>query len=409
MIAELRQDFNRRYTDAAYQSMLADINEVTRTKLSIRVAETPVFLPHAMVQQMIDAGAEMTRQLVQDREYLRAAAATIPPAFRVAQQDAHPHFMTADFGLIHTGSGEWAGDLSALEPRLVELQAFPSVYGYQAILSEAYRRHFLIPDEVQSYPAGLDEAAYWRLMQATVVAGHDPENVILMEVDPENQKTVPDFHVHEDRLGIRSVDVRAVRRRGNGLFYDRDGVETPVKRIYNRAIADEMVRKGVYPGFDLTVDTNVEWAGNPNWYFLISKFALPHLQHRFVPPAVFLSDSLNGKGKDRLPEDRTQWVLKPLFSFAGKGIEFGPSDDLLRSIPEHEREHYLLQQRMHFEPTVETPFGRTQVEVRIMYVWPDGGELQAVQTLTRLGRGMMMGVDHNRNQQWVGGSAGFIR
>jgi len=57
---------------------------------------------------------------------------------------------------------------------------------------------------------------------------------------------------------------------------------------------------------------------------------------------------------------------------------------------------------------IETPHGPTQAEVRIMYLWPDGGKLEPVISLVRLGRGLMMGVDHNRNQLWVGGSAALF-
>lgn len=409
MIRALRSDFNRRYTDVAYQALLRDMDELTGTHLKIRIAETPVFLPAGMVQQMAEAGREMTLQLLKNDAYLQAAAATIPPAYRVAAPSAHPHFMTVDFGLVHTGDGAWRGDPATLEPRLVELQAFPSVYGYQAELGTGYRRHFDLAPDVSEFPNGLNERTYWQRLREVIVGKHAPEHVVLMEVAPEEQKTLPDFRIHEQHLGIRTVDVRAVRQRGRELYYDRDGVETPVKRIYNRAIVDEMQRTSIHPGFDLTADLDVEWAGNPNWYFLISKFALPYLQHRFVPPAVFLSDWTEGGGRDRLPEDRSQWVLKPLFSFAGKGIEFAPSEETLAAIPVEQRAHYLLQQRVAFTPTVDTPHGMTQVEVRILYVWPDGGELEAVQTLTRLGRGAMMGVDHNRDLDWVGGSAGLVR
>ncbi len=408
MIAALRQDFNRRYTHDKYQALLREANLVTRTELSIRVAETPVFLPGSLVQQMVEAGAAMTHQLVNDREYLREAAANIPAKFRVAHQDTHPNFMTVDFGLVHTGEGPWKGDPATLSPRLVELQAFPSVYGYQSELSKLYRRHFEMDAVLESYLGGLDETDYWEAMRETIVGEHAPENVVLLEVTPEQQKTVPDFHIHEDRLGIRMVDICAVRQRGRKLFYDRDGVETPITRIYNRAIADEMIRKNITPGFDMADDFDVEWAGNPNWYFLISKYSLPYLRHPFAPPAVFLDEWMRGEGRDRLSANRNDWVLKPLFSFAGKGIEFAPSDDLLAKIPADERRGYLLQQRMQFEPTVSTPCGMTQAEIRIMYLWPQGGSLQPVNTLVRLGRGKMMGVDHNKNQDWVGGSAGLV-
>jgi hypothetical protein len=124
-----------------------------------------------------------------------------------------------------------------------------------------------------------------------------------------------------------------------------------------------------------------------------------------VPAAVFLDDWLAGKGRERLPDDRTQWVLKPLYSFAGKGIEFGPSDDELSAIPVGERHNYLLQERVQFEPVIQTPEGMTQAEIRILYAWPDGGEMTPLTSLVRMGRGLMMGVDHNRDRTWVGGSA----
>ena len=400
MIPSLRQDFNRRFTDEKYARLRRNLDRRTRTTINLRVAETPVFLTAAMVQEMADAGAAMTHQLVADTEYLRMADETIPQAFRVAHCDAHPNFMTADFALVREPDG-------TLIPRLVELQAFPSVYGYQAVLGEEYVRCFDLDPSLEML-VGMDDAQYWEALRRVIVGNHPPENVILLEVTPNKQKTLPDFHLHEDRLGIRAVDISAVRQEGHRLLYERDGVWTPIERIYNRAIADEMIRKGVVPGFDLTADLDVEWAGHPNWYFKISKFSLPFLRHPAVPPSVFLDDWMRGGGRDRLPEDRADWILKPLFSFAGKGIEFAPGDELLHSIPVAQRGGYLLQQRMDFASTVETPFGLTQAEIRIMYLWPDGGTLQAVNTLTRLGRGRMMGVDHNRDQFWVGGSAGLI-
>ncbi len=45
-----------------------------------------------------------------------------------------------------------------------------------------------------------------------------PENVVLMEVEPETQKTLPDFHVYEDRLGIATVDIAKLKKEGNRLL-----------------------------------------------------------------------------------------------------------------------------------------------------------------------------------------------
>jgi hypothetical protein len=199
-----------------------------------------------------------------------------------------------------------------------------------------------------------------------------------------------------------------VRKEGRRLLYERDGRWVPIERIFNRAIADELERKAIELPFDYREELDVEWAGHPNWYFRISKFSLPFLRHSSVPKAVFLDEWFAGAGRDALPRERDRVILKPLYSFAGLGIQFGPTDAALQSIPERERRNYLLQERISFDSIIETPYGATRAEIRILYVWPEGGELEAVMSLIRMGRGLMMGVDQNRDQQWVGGSAGFF-
>ncbi len=275
---------------------------------------------------------------------------------------------------------------------------------------------------LEVFLSGLDEASYWQLLARTIVARHDPENVVLTELDPLHQKTLPDFQITARRLGIAVVDIRALVPSGNRLHYrDTTGRLVPIHRIYNRAIADELIAKRIQLPFNLEHDWDVEWAGHPNWYFLISKFSIPWLSSPVVPPAVFLSDFLEGPGKARLaaagvplPQNSgpntvyDQLLLKPLFSFAGKGIEFDPTQELLESINPATGSDFLLQQRMKFEPTIETPYGLTQAEIRILYAWPDGAELTPALSLVRLGRGKMMGVDHNRDLRWVGASAAFF-
>ena len=309
--------------------------------------------------------------------------------------------MTVDFGLVRGADGR-------LEPKLVELQAFPSIFGYQDLLAAEYRRVYGLDEELETRLGRVTEAGYWDLLRETILGNHAPENVVLTEVEPDEQKTLPDFHVYEDRLGIATVDIARVKQDGRKLLYEKNGRWVPIERIYNRAIVDEMERKGVVPGFDYRDDLDVEWAGQPNWYFRVSKFSLPYLKHKSVPAAVFLDDWFAGRGRDRLPEDRENLLLKPLYSFAGKGIQFSPTDADLGAIKEQDRSLYLLQERVRFEPVIETPFGMTQAEVRIMYLWPNGrDEMTPVQSLVRLGRGLMMGVDHNRTQEWIGGSAAF--
>ena len=279
------------------------------------------------MQQIADTGAELTHQLLGNAAFLKASEDAVPERFRVPHCPAHPHFMTADFGLVREDDG-------SLAPRLVELQAFPSIFGLQAVLFESYARTFNLAPNLERFLSGLDDASYWTLLRSVIVGNHAPENVVLLEIEPEAQKTLPDFHVHEDRLGIRTVDIAKLKREGRRLFYRNGTRDVPIERIYNRAIVDELERKGITLPFDYRDDLDVEWAGHPNWYFRISKFAIPWLHHPAVPPAVFLNDWYDGKGRGLLAEDREQWVFKPLYSFAGKGVQFAPTDAELTAIPD---------------------------------------------------------------------------
>jgi hypothetical protein len=420
LIPELRSQFNNRFTPERYASLLATVEARCGMRVEYRIAETPVFLPLTLLEEMAAEGADLTRSLIGNPDYLAAARKAIPAGYDVAGETAHPHFLTADFALVRNAAGE-------LVPRLVEIQAFPSVYGYQDELSSAYRDAFDLPSALGSFLGGLDEAGYWALMARTVLGKHDPANVVLTELDPKNQKTLPDFAVTARHLGIAVVDIRSLEAVGNKLHY-RDGAGrlVPIHRIYNRAIADELMAHGVRLPFDLAHAWDVEWAGHPNWYFLISKFSIPWLSrpnagHPVVPPAVFVDEFLDGSGRTELAAAGValpgqvgpdtvygELLLKPLFSFAGKGIQFDPTQAQLEAIPAGKRGEFLLQRRMRFEPTIETPRGLTQAEIRILYLWPDGGNLTPAISLVRLGRGKMMGVDHNRNQEWVGASAAFF-
>jgi hypothetical protein len=401
MLEPYRSDFNARFTAEKYAELLRRLDQRTGTHIDFRIAETPCFFPNNLMEEMVQAGIELTHQLVDNPEYMRLSAAAIPVEFRVPNEDAHPHFMTVDFGLVRDATG-------ALKPKLVEMQAFPSIFGYQPLLAREYIDVFGLDPSLEYFFGGMDESRYWSLMREVIVAGHDPENVVLAEVDPGAQKTLPDFLMHEQHLGIRTVDVRELVKQGNKLYYRGDGNLVPIDRIYNRVIVDELERKGIKLPFDYRDELDVEWAGHPNWYFRVSKFSIPHLDHPAVPAAVFLDDWYESHGRDRLPAERENWVFKPLYSFAGKGIQFAPTDVDLDAIPAAQRHDYLLQERVRFEPVIATPEGLTQAEIRILYVWPDAGAMVPMTSLVRMGRGLMMGVDHNRDRSWVGGSAGLF-
>ena len=393
MIPELRRSFNETFTPERYRAFVSDLERRCGADVHFRVSETPCFFPRALMERLAATGIQLIDQLMTSAEYRRASDATIPPGFNAPGEGEHPLFVQADFGLVRQADG-------SVEPKLVELQAFPSLYGFQRAFAEQYRKSWAVPDDLGVFLGGLDDLSYDTLLKKAIVGDHDPEQVVLMEIDPTHQKTRPDFTETEGRWGVRAIDITAIVRKGRTLLYPRDGMLVPIRRIYNRTIVDELVRRRVTPPFDYREDLDVEWAGHPNWYFRISKFSLPWLKHPAVPRSWFLDRV------EQVPADRENFVLKPLYSFAGSGVVFEPTDADLAAIPPDRRHEYVLQERIRFTPVIDTPHGPTQVEIRIMYVWLD--RLTPVLPLLRMGRGKMMGVDHNRNLEWVGASAALI-
>ena len=406
MIPSLRKQFNDSFTPEKYQTFLRRIDDACGTHVQFPLSETPCFFRKALLERMAEDGKELIRQLVENPEYRARSDASIPAEFRVANEPAQPLFVQVDFGLVRDASGE-------LQPKLVELQAFPSLYAYQVTLAQSYIDVYGLDRAsgfgfqaaasgdagLQFFLSGLDANSYRELLRRAIVGNHDPENVILMEIHPQEQKTLPDFLLTEKMLGVRTVDIEAIKKQGSQLYYERNGNQVLIRRIYNRTIVDELQRKQVKLGFDWRDDLDVEWAGHPNWYFRISKFSIPYLRHESVPKTWFL-DRL-----ERIPDDLQNYALKPLYSFAGLGVVIAPKKEDIEAIPAEKRAEYILQERLNFEPVIETPFGGTKAEVRVMYVWQE--ELKAVLTIIRMGRGLMMGVDHNKNMEWVGASAGL--
>ena len=393
MIPALRERFNREFTPEKYRAFLAALDAACGTHVKFRVCETPCFFPRALVSRLADAGREMIHYLVEDLAYRQASRGAIPSEFDVPNEAPRPLFIQADFGLVRASSGE-------IEPRLVEIQAFPSLYSYQTLLLDGYRQSYGLDPALGAYVDFPDAESYLRVLRRAIVGDHDPQNVVLLEIQPLEQKTLPDFTATEKLLGVHPVCITEVIKEGRRLFYERDGQRIPIHRIYNRVIVDELVRKKLALPFSFRDDLEVEWAGHPNWFFRISKFSVPYLHHPFVPRAWFLHRL------PHWPQRLENYVLKPLFSFAGLGVIVGPTAADLDAILAESRGEYLLQERVRFEPVIATPHGATQAELRMMFIWLE--ELQAGPVIVRMGRGKMMGVDHNRELEWVGASAAFL-
>jgi hypothetical protein len=390
MVPDIRRAYNAAFTEERYEEMLRDLERDAGVPPGFRISETPIFLSEALTRELIEASHEVLA-IVTSEEYLKQAGRAVPPELAVSGDEGHTVFFQVDFAIVR-------GEDGALTPRLIELQGFPSLYGFQWLLEKEFRSHFpAVPDDWSPYFGGLTAETYPAVLRDVIVADCDPENVVLLEIEPEKQKTRIDFAVTEQLTGIRTVCATEVTERGGRLFYKNDGREIPIRRVYNRVIFDEVERKGLDLSHIFRRELDVEWVGHPNWYLKISKFSLPFIRSRYCPPTSFVSDL------QELPDDLESYVLKPLFSFAGLGVEMGPSPERLRSLKDPE--NFILQKKVEYAPVFETPDDPAKAEVRMMFVWKDRPRL--VNNLVRMSKGKMMGVDFNKAKTWVGASLAY--
>ncbi len=395
MIPHLRAWYNEAFSEKKYEHFLQRLDYRLRSKIGFRISETPCFVPRSVQRECEEAAIALTLQ-AHDPEYLKLSDATLRPDHTVGNQPPRATFITVDFAMT-------PGEDGSIKPQLIEMQGFPSLMGFQLNFAELVQEHFEIPTELTYINGGHTRSQYVEILHRAIVADEDPQNVVLLEIDPWEQKTSPDFYAIHDLLGIDIVNIREVKKIGRVLHYEKDGRLVPIRRIFNRAIVDELERTGVEIPFNWNDDLDVSWAGHPNWYFRISKFALPYLDHPTVPKTTFLDRV------DPLPDDLENYVLKPLYSFAGVGVIVGPTREEIEAIPMERRGGYILQERISYLDAIQTPVGGTKAEIRFMLVWLPGEDLpRAVSGLVRTGRGKMMGVDYNKNLTWIGAGCNFF-
>ncbi len=401
MIQSARHLFNQTFTPERYQILLNQIETDFPGQLGFRVAETPVFVPKVLTDKLLEASSDIIDVITRD-DFRTLTEAAIPDEQRVPNEradgrDSHANFLVIDFAVCRDAQGE-------LTPQLIEMQGFPSLNGFQPYLASQFRAHYPIPDHLSYLFTVGTEEEYNEAMRSLIVGDADPDEVILLELFPEEQKTRIDFSLTEKMLGISTVNLTDVRKEGRNLFYEKDGQRQRIRRIYNRIILDDLRNfPDLQTDFTLTDDVDVEWVGHPNWFFRISKYALPLLKSPYVPVSHRLSELT------RIPDDLDEYVLKPLFSFAGSGVNIHVTQADIDAIPDGERSGYLLQKKVQYEPVIESPDGLVKCEIRMMFIWPDNDQRPTLITnLARLSRGEMIGVNFNKDKDWVGGSVGFF-
>ena len=394
MIKELREKYNREFTQEKYDAFLQDINSVYKP-IDFKISETPIFIPAELRDELLNACYDIIDFLKSDK-YKEISKNAIPPGLEVPNQGEHAELLAIDFGITKTPEGK-------LLPQLIELQGFASLFCYQELLNIKIREHFDISDDLTHFFSGLNHETYLQKLRETLIGDENPENVILLEIEPEKQKTAIDFWATEDWLGIRPVCITKITKEGKKLYYDRDGKKTEIKRIYNRVIYDELKnRTDIKYNFKISEELDVKWIAHPNWFFKISKYILPYIKSKYAPECIFLSEL------KEIPADLENYVLKPLFSFAGVGVIFDVKKEGIENVKGADRENFVLQKKITYAPLVETMDEPAKAELRILFLWNEGQEPIPVINLVRMGKGKMMGVDFNKGKTWVGSSIGYF-
>ena len=395
MVSAIRSAFNADFTDKKYQDFLDHIHALYSHEPPFRIAETPIFIDKSFTEKIFEACQDISDTICRP-DYKALTEGALTDEYRVPNEDDHTLFLQMDFGVCEGENGE-------LEPKLIEIQGFPSLYFYQHIAANAYRKFFNISDNYTHLFNGLTKEGYLDLLRNAIVKDHNPKNVVLLEIEPDNQVTRIDFLGASRHLGIKTLCISDLKVEGRDVYYlDDSGKKVGVERIFNRVIFDELVgRKDLPREFMFTDEYNIDWAGHPNWFFRISKYTMPLLNSKYVPKCYFL-DKL-----DKIPDDLENYVLKPLYSFSGSGVIFNVTQAHIDNIKNPE--NYILQEKVTYSPVIQTLDVPSKCELRMLMLWDEHDEKpRIVNNLARLSKGDMVGVRYNKDRTWVGGSVGFF-
>ncbi len=396
MIQEMRHWFNAAFTTEKYDIYLANLNAKHIDAIEFRIAETPIFIDKAFTNKVLEACESIVDVIVQPNFYALTKNA-VPPQVKVPNGTKFSNFIAFDFGICENSDGE-------LEPQLIEMQGFPTMFAFQIWQEEVATKCWNIPANFSPYLNGFDKTSYQQLLKNIILGNHAVENVVLLELYPHQQKTRIDFYCTEDYVGIKTVGLTELIQEGKQLFYINNGVKTLVTRIYNRIIFDDLQQQTQNiqdKGQLLLEELDVEWVPHPNWFYKISKYTLPFIKHKYVPETNFLDEI------KEIPADLQNYVLKPLFSFAGQGVVIDVTpEDIAKVIEPH---NWILQKKVKYADVIVTPNEPAKAEIRIFYFWKDGEPRPiATNNLARLSKGKMIGVRYNADKDWVGGTLAYF-
>jgi hypothetical protein len=395
MIQSFRKQFNEAFSETKYQEYLSYINELYPNSLDFRIAETPVFLPTAFKNQLLEVGDYVCSQIIA-ADFTSKTEKSLRNTSITPNEIGLPECIVMDFAIAHNDQNE-------IVPALIELQGFPSLFAFEVLQDEALRNSYTIPENVTPYLNGYNKEKYLRHL-STIINGKQGEHTVLLELYPEQQKTRIDFYCTQHYLAIPIVCITEIFKKGSTLYYQREGIDIKIDRIYNRIVADELKKQSAEikeKAAILYSDLDVSWVTHPNHFFRISKYLLPFLQHDWIPKTEFVDQI------ESIPHHVENYILKPLFSFAGQGviIDVQASDFTSMTDPSN----WIMQEKVTYAPCVETPDGVAKAEIRLFYFWDKPTQKYiATLNLCRLSKGKMIGVNFNQTATWVGGSLAYF-
>lgn len=397
MDPRFRKPFNDSFSESLYESYKRELSRLTGAGFEFRLAETPVFIPPALRERLQSSATAIMQQLM-NRDLIDHMKSAIPEKWNVPRMSSLPQFAQVDFAIVEEEDGNPG-------IRLIELQGFPSLTALEILQCDAWKTILAdvpgINSEALSCWFDHDRDSFVELARRAIVGDHEPRHVVMMDIDPPSQKTWPDFAATQKLFGVESVAIVDLIVEGREVYRIREGEKIGVHRIYNRVVFDELIERGIDAPFDWRDPLDVEWAPHPNWYWVWSKATVPHLDHPDVPETRLLSELRT------IPDDLDAWVLKPLFSFAGGGVVIDPKPSDIEGVPDRDRSNWCLQRKVNYAPLLVTPSGAgVKVEFRCMF-FREGGEMVLAQNLCRLSRGRMLGVNFNKDFDWVGGTVGL--
>ena len=394
MIASIRQTFNQNFTQEVYQKYLACFESQFPNALDFRIAETPIFIDKHFTQKMLDTG-EAINKVIQSSSFQKMTEPALKNIPHFPKESPLPKCLIMDFAIAINEQNE-------IVPALIELQGFPSLFAFEILQYKCLQNSYSLPEGYSPFLNDYDERKYLQHLKSILTTPH--QHTVLLDIHPHQQKTKIDFYCTEQYFGIPIVCITEIFTEGKTLYYKKNNKKIKIDRIYNRIVLDELIHQTKEiqeKGALLQNNLDIEWVTHPHHFFRISKYLLPFLKHTYIPQSLF-ADTVDVKS---IAVEK--FILKPLYSFAGKGVIIDIQISDLEKLQNPSQ--WILQEKVAYANIIATPTEKAKAEIRLFYFWNEEKQKYvATMNLARLSKGKMIGVDYNKNKDWVGGSLAYF-